>query len=189
MTDLNIYRKIDWENASDEEILEQVQDFISKGAEDKYFKNTALVLAASYGRTETVQLLIENGANVNAREIDGKTALMMAASHGHTETAKLLIENGADINTKDEDGNTTLMWAAEENTETVQLLIENGANVNARNKNGKTALMWAIYYGHTETADILKTAMDKSNSETTRTQKRAKSKKNQLLHEKNVKER
>jgi ankyrin repeat protein len=48
---------------------------------------------------EVMKLLLENGADVNARGSDGKTALM---HHITTlERAKLLLERGADANARD----------------------------------------------------------------------------------------
>jgi len=52
---------------------------------------TALMLAASHGRHETVELLVDCGANVNAQDEDGSTALMCASEHGHTEIIKTLL--------------------------------------------------------------------------------------------------
>ena len=43
----------------------------------------SLVRAASHGNTECVLTLLENGANADARDMDGDTPLMMAASNGH----------------------------------------------------------------------------------------------------------
>ena len=51
---------------------------------------------ASYnGHIEVVILLIEKGADINARDSSGYTALKMASIMGHTEIANLLIEAGA----------------------------------------------------------------------------------------------
>ena len=56
-------------------------------------------MAALKGHTETVKLLLENKADVNAcRTDDGATPLYIAAHKGHTETVKLLLENKADVN-------------------------------------------------------------------------------------------
>ena len=55
----------------------------------------ALMWAANNGYTETAELLLKHGANVNAKDNEGSTALMCAADNGHTETANLLRRYGA----------------------------------------------------------------------------------------------
>ena len=56
--------------------------------------------ASEGGHTDTARLLIENGADVNAKNKSDSTSLMYALEGGHTNTARLLIENGADVNAK-----------------------------------------------------------------------------------------
>jgi ankyrin repeat protein len=51
--------------------------------------------ASGGGRTEMVKLLLDKGANVEARSDDGTTALQLAVSNGNTEVVKLLREKGA----------------------------------------------------------------------------------------------
>jgi ankyrin repeat protein len=62
---------------------------------------TALMCAAEFWHTEIVSLLIELGADIHAKDDDGKTALMSAAESGHTEIVSLLLDLGADIDAKD----------------------------------------------------------------------------------------
>ena len=51
---------------------------------------------------QTVQLLLELGADVNARDTaEGRTALMGAAHKGRTDVIKVLVEHGADLATRD----------------------------------------------------------------------------------------
>ena len=69
---------------------------------------TPLGWAALNGKTEAAKLLIEKGADVNARNKDGATPLHAAAFLGHLEVAKLLIEKGADINAQNNDGSTPI---------------------------------------------------------------------------------
>lgn len=56
--------------------------------------------------TVTVKLLLENGADVNARGWYYKTPLHLASSLGYLEVSRLLIEHGADINAQDEEYQT-----------------------------------------------------------------------------------
>ena len=104
--------------------------------------STALGHAAKYGHNEIAELLIENGADVSAKDESGGTPLHLAALMGHKEIAELLIAKGADVNAKfektgDEVGLTSieiflvltpLDWAIEDNhTEIADLLRKHGA--------------------------------------------------------------
>ena len=83
------------------------------------------MLAARISSTpEIVQLLLEKGADVNARSTDGRTPLMFAAS-STPEIVTLLLEKGAEIEARDNKGMTPLMFAA--SAEIKQLLIDAGA--------------------------------------------------------------
>ena len=94
--------------------------------------NADLLKAAYEGHTETVKALLEAGADVNAKIVEGEfkgaTALFWAAGKGHTEIVQVLIAKGADVNAKGVKGWTALMLAAENrHTEIVSLLKQAGA--------------------------------------------------------------
>jgi ankyrin repeat protein len=76
-----------------------------------------------------VEKLLEQGANVNAKDRDGETALMWAARRGHSETVKALINAGADVNVKGgRYSKTALMWAeAWDHSEIAEILKQAGA--------------------------------------------------------------
>jgi ankyrin repeat protein len=88
------------------------------------------------GQTTIAQLLINNGANVNAQNKDGNTPLHKASEHGNTEVAKLLIENGANVNAQDKNGLTPLHVAIRYFTEIALLLINKGASLFAKTIKG-----------------------------------------------------
>jgi hypothetical protein len=114
---------------------------------EKGFMEQGLMTAALLGHTEIVQLFLEKGADVNAKDNDGWTALMIAAEKGHSEIVQLLLEKGADVNAKDNDGVTALMFAAANgHTEIVQLLLEKGADVNAETNDGVMVSMDGFDY-------------------------------------------
>lgn len=85
------------------------------------FGKTPLMLAAQYGHLETLQILLENGADINKQTDDGncwseygrecirngrRTALMYAAQEGMFEVVKFLIDHGTDVKLKDSAGKT-----------------------------------------------------------------------------------
>jgi hypothetical protein len=97
--------------------------------------------------------LIDNGADVNAVQLNGVTALIYACEEGHLEIALLLIEKGANVNAAGtDDGTTALMNASwKGHLEVVRELCKRGANVNAaRTDDGFTALMGACEEDHLE---------------------------------------
>ena len=115
--------------------------------------STALGHAAKHGHNEIAELLIENGADVSAKSLEGLTPLHFAALAGHKEIAELLIAKGAEVNAKDGDGWTPLYYpAAKGHKEIVELLIGKGADLNAKDEDGDTPLDFA----YAETADLLR---------------------------------
>ncbi len=77
---------------------------------------------------QCVKLLIEKGADVNARNRDGATAIF---SVSRVDIAKILVENGADLNTVARYNSTPLKYAiARQHIDVVRYLIAQGANVN-----------------------------------------------------------
>ena len=73
--------------------------------------STPLHIASSKRSAETVDLLIQNGADVNAQNVNGSTPLHVAASsHLALEgtIVRLLLRRGANVDAKDSEGRTPL---------------------------------------------------------------------------------
>jgi ankyrin repeat protein len=80
-----------------------VKELISQGADvnqivPNSYDKPLLFEAISGGNFEIAKLLIDNGANVNAKSRYGGTALMEAAHFCQIDILKLLLERGADVN-------------------------------------------------------------------------------------------
>jgi len=56
--------------------------------------------AALTGDVELMEMLIANGADVDARDVHGYTPLILAIQEGYTDIAKTLIAHGADVNAR-----------------------------------------------------------------------------------------
>lgn len=72
---------------------------------------TALHFAAIKDRKAIAKLLLEKGANVNAKNKNRVTPLHFAAYEGHEDIVQLLIEKGADVNAKNKDKKTAAQVA------------------------------------------------------------------------------
>ena len=74
---------------------------------------TALMKASKEGLKEVVELLVANGADVNAKNNWKNSALIFASSYGYKEIVEVLVNNGALVNQKGEDDNTALVSACQ----------------------------------------------------------------------------
>ncbi|KRZ77069.1 Ankyrin repeat domain-containing protein 17, partial [Trichinella papuae] len=120
---------------------------------------TPLCVAASGGHTEVMQLLLQNGAEINARSGSklGISPLMLAAMNGNAEAVKFLIERGADITSHIETNRNTALTLAcfQGKADVVRLLLQSGAVVEHRAKSGLTPLMEAATGGYVEVGRVL----------------------------------
>ncbi len=70
-----------------------------------------LSLAARAGDPAMVELLIERGARLNARDPRGRTALIEATFGGHADVAAALLKLGAELGREDKEGLSALDYA------------------------------------------------------------------------------
>jgi ankyrin repeat protein len=103
-----------------------------------------------------VKLLLEKGAELEAKTTYGQTPLSRAAGNGHEAVVKLLLEKGAELETKDKNGWTPLSCAAKNGHEAVvKLLLEIGAELEAVDNDGQTPLSWAAKNGYEAVVKLL----------------------------------
>ena len=107
--------------------------------------------ACQPGNKETIEMLIEAGAKVEAgNPHDGTTALIYAAERGTVDAAQALLSGGATVDAAKKDGGTALMGASHRgHLALVQALIVARAALDKQNDEGATALMGAAQQGHT----------------------------------------
>ncbi|KAI9780256.1 MAG: hypothetical protein M1839_006816 [Geoglossum umbratile] len=104
-------------------------------------ETSLLHIVSEYNLPGLVRLLVDRGAEIQAKDECKRTALHGAAWNGHKEVVQLLVDRGAEVNVEDECKRTALHGAAcNGHKEVVQLLVEKGARVNLRDEHGETVL-------------------------------------------------
>jgi len=115
--------------------------------------------ACAKGSVGDVQSLLDQGADINGRDVNHGTPLFVALLDGNLEMAKVLIQHGADVNCRDKFGWTPLMLASQFGYRDIaELLLDHGADVNAKKEDLWTALHLASSNGHLE---IVKDLLDR----------------------------
>ncbi|UXX40769.1 MULTISPECIES: ankyrin repeat domain-containing protein [unclassified Wolbachia] len=121
-----------------------------------------LHLAAGNGELDIAKHLINEGANIDARDCFYQTPLYWAAKSGELDMVKYLVNKGASVGIKDNYGWTVLYWAVEsESFDIAEYLIKEkgmGIDVSAKYSNGKTMLHEAIRFAK---LDAIKYLIDK----------------------------
>ena len=105
---------------------------------------------------EGILKLIEEGANVNAKDKYGYTLLHYACSNGYESIVSILLEKGVNVSEKDNCGWTPLHHACSNGYGSiVSILLEKGANVNEKNVDGCIPLNYACIDGYEDIVEIL----------------------------------
>jgi uncharacterized protein len=129
---------------------------------DAQNRDQALIGAAGKGDLATTERLIREGANISARDHQGRTALLAATHGNHVAVARALIAAGADVNAKDAIEDSPFLYAGAEGRIEILKMTLPTADLKSTNRYGGTALIPAAHHGHQEAVRILLgTAIDK----------------------------
>ena len=138
----------------------KLRSLISTGVSIKtrnILNQSALDVAARYGKLEAVSALLDANADPKLRDAEsGTTALHLAAGNGHEAIVKCLINAMADVNAQDRDGLTPLHRAAQKgHVRAARELLDNGAQPNLVGMNGVAPLHSAAQHGREEMVNLL----------------------------------
>ncbi len=116
---------------------------------------TPLHLTAFFGGADAARVLVEAGADVDARSDNdfGVMPIHSAVAGGHGDVVTILLDAGADPNVRQRHGWTPLLGAAQNgDAATVIALIGAGAHLTARTDDGLSAEELATKAGHPDLA-------------------------------------
>ncbi|OBS16672.1 hypothetical protein FPOA_12708 [Fusarium poae] len=119
---------------------------------------TDLMIASFYGHYVIVKLLLDKGAEIEAKDSEyGQTPLSWAAGNGRDAVVKLLLDKGVKTEVKDGIyGQTPLSWAAGNGRDAVvKLLLGKGAKTEAKDNGDRTPLSWTARNGHDAVVKLL----------------------------------
>jgi uncharacterized protein len=120
-----------------------------------------LIQATENKNGDTIKRLIEEGAEINTQDSDGRTSIMIATYNNDIETAKILIDAGADVNIQDDMKNNPFLYAgAEGYLDILKHTIKAGADPSITNRYGGTALIPASEHGYVDVIKELLTNTD-----------------------------
>lgn len=129
----------------------RVRDLLARGAQIEsrgYLGRTPLVTATKNRAVDAARVLIDAGADVNAKDDIEDSAYLYAGAEGLDTILRMTLDHGADVTAVNRYGGTALIPAAEHGSiSTVRMLIEAGVDVNHVNTPVWTALHEAVVYG------------------------------------------
>jgi ankyrin repeat protein len=145
--------------------IDEVIYLIRKGAGantvDPESNESVLQLACKKNDLQLIATLLEQGAGVLFKGMNGRTALHEAVRYSGPLTVDLLLEQGATryISEPDDNGNTPNLEACKRNSNNDQIkildtLLNNGASFLEKNNAGETSLILAIKQGNIGLIDL-----------------------------------
>jgi ankyrin repeat protein len=123
--------------------------------------NRLLIAAAWRNDVDEAVRLIEQGADINAKDDTVQSAFLIATSEGFLSLLAVTLDHGADIDSRDSFNGTGLIRAAERgHAQTVGMLLRAGIAIDHINNVGWTALLESIILGdggqrYTDTVRVL----------------------------------
>jgi len=137
-----------------------------------FFGDYPINAALTYRTFGTLKMLVDNGANVNAKPksvsnlvpLAGSTPLMFAGLYNAAQSFYYLLEHGANPNEQNNRGYTALMMlqqAEKDDPAMTAALIKHGADAGYKASDGTDALFYALQKGNTKSVELIKKHISK----------------------------
>ncbi|KAK6514351.1 hypothetical protein TWF506_008747 [Arthrobotrys conoides] len=141
-------------------LKDPVAAFLSIGADTEIKESgwgrTPLSWATAHGNETVAKLLLESGANIEAKDDYNYTPLLLAVQYRREALVRLLTKRGANLEVQIDQLRTPLMLAIGEGQISIaNILLESGANIEAKDVFGRTSLIYAADEGHLEIVKAL----------------------------------
>lgn len=115
--------------------------------------------AATYGRVDIAEFLLELGSKINETSKNGENALLRACYYNRIEMVKLLVKKGAGLEARDMLGSTPLMVAIfRKNPQIMDYLLQEGAEIDF---SGENQALISTIKGNLENIETLKSVLAK----------------------------
>ncbi len=123
--------------------------------------NEQLLQATQHGDRKATLKLLQEGADINVRDAQGRTPVMIATYQHNTEMVRELLQAGADINIRDNNKENPLLHAGAQGwLDILTLAIEAHADTRLTNRFGGISIIPASERGHVEVVRELLTRTD-----------------------------
>ena len=123
--------------------------------------NLQLLQATQRGDREAVLKLLQQGADINVRDAQGRTPVMIATYQHNTDIVRTLLQAGAGVNIRDNNKENPLLHAAAQGwLDILRLAIEAHADTRLTNRFGGISIIPASERGHVEIVRELLTRTD-----------------------------
>lgn len=118
---------------------------------------TPIHMASIANKGPIIELLIQNGANINGQDTYSRTPLFFASYHGNEAGAEAILKLNASIaiENKNTKFNSLLAAAYNGHTNIVKLLVQYGVNINIQDQYGQTSLFTAVCKNQISTVKAL----------------------------------
>jgi uncharacterized protein len=123
--------------------------------------NDQLLQAAQHGDKEAILALLQQGADINVKDVQGRTPLMIATYQHNTDLVRTLLQAGANVNIRDNNKANPLLHAAAQGwLDILKLSIDAHADTSLTNRFGGISIIPASERGHVEIVRELLTRTD-----------------------------